>query len=109
MRYSVPETAVLSAAAARTGLSLSAYLGDAGLAVAEHRASSGTDMQRELLTALSQNSGLLRDVISGLDRITDQLNSSGIETEDLEALASYIACVAGHADEAMIPLRRRLS
>ena len=52
VRLSEAELTTMTAAADRRGLALAAYLAQAGMDVAEHRAGSITDLQREALAEL---------------------------------------------------------
>src|SRR6185312_17010867 len=85
----------MSAAAEQAGLAMAAFLGQAGLDAAEHRAVPVPVWQQELLRELARASQLVRGAGANLAR----LNAGDEPGRDLEPAVAY--CMRGH------PARRR--
>ena len=108
MRLSDGELAALSSAAGRAGLALSAYLGQAGMDAAEHRAAPVGDVQREALRELIRAAGQVHKAGVNLNQAVARLNSTGAAGPDLEPAAAYCMKVLGRVDEAATHITRRL-
>lgn len=106
VKLSDAEKALLSEAAARAGLALAAYLSQAALDAAEHRAVPVPVMQREILTELILARGLVRRAGTRLSQAVARLNATGVPGPDLAPAAGYVARVARHVDEAALQIRR---
>jgi len=108
VRLSDGELAALSAAADRAGLALSAYLGQAGMDAAEHRAAPVGEVQREALRELIRAAGLVRRAGVNLNQAVARLNATGAAGPDLEPAAAYCMQVVRQVDEAAMHVSRRL-
>jgi hypothetical protein len=108
VRLSDAELAALSAAADRAGLALSAYLGQAGMDAAEHRAVPVGEVQREALRELIRAAGLVRRAGVNLNQAVARLNATGTAGPDLEPAAAYCMRVVRQVDEAAMHVSRRL-
>jgi hypothetical protein len=105
VRLSEAELTTMTAAADRRELAFAAYLVQAGMDVAEHRAGSITDMQREALAELIAVGQLLRD----LHKATAQRNATSQRGADLSPVsAAYCMQVARRADEAIVMICKSL-
>ena len=102
------ELTTLTVAADRRDLALAAYLAWAGMAVAEHRAGSVTDVQREALAELITVGRLLRRIGTNPDQAAGQPDAAGRPGADLGPAAAYCLQVARRADEAIVMIRRSL-
>jgi hypothetical protein len=108
VRLSDGELAALSAAAGRAGLALSAYLAQAGLDAAEHRAAPVGEVQREALGQLIRAAGQVHRIGVNLNQAVARLNATGAAGPDLEPAAAYCMQVLGRVDEAATHITRRL-
>jgi hypothetical protein len=108
VRLSAAERTTLAAAADRAGLALAASLVRAGMAVAEHRTGSITDLQRDALTELMVVGRLLRRIGTDLNQAVGRQNATGQPGTDLGPAAAYCMQVARRADEAIVLLRKSL-
>jgi len=108
VRLSDGELAALSAAAGRAGLALSAYLAQAGMDAAEHRAAPVETVQREALGELIRAAGLVRRAGVNLNQAVARLNATGTPGPDLEPAAAYCMQVVRQVDEAATHITRRL-
>jgi hypothetical protein len=104
VRLSEAELTTMTAAADRRELALAAYLAQAGMDVAEYRAGSITDLQRDALAELITVGRLLRD----LNRAVTRLNATGQPGADLGPAAANCMQVARCVDEAIVMIRRSL-
>jgi mobilization protein NikA len=109
VKLSAAEKATLSDAAERAGKALAAYLCEAGLDRAEHRAVPVPVMQREMLAELIRVRGLVRRIGVNLNQAVARLNATGEPGLDLGPSVAYCARVLGRVDEAAELVRRRLS
>jgi mobilization protein NikA len=100
-KVSAAEKASLSAAAEQAGLAVAAYLVQAGLDAAEHRAVPVPVFQQEMLRELVRVRGMVRQAVA-------RLNASGEPGPDLEPAAAYCMRAIRHVDEAAMLLSRRL-
>ncbi len=98
----------MSAAAQRAGMALAAYLGEAGMDTAEHRAVPIPKMQRAILAELMRVAGLVSRAETSLNQAVARLNATGEPGPDLEPSAAYLTQVLGHVDQAAEVIRRRL-
>jgi hypothetical protein len=108
VRLSEAELTTLTVAADRRDLALAAFLAWAGMAVAEHRAGSVTDVQREALAELITVGRLLRRLGTDWELAADRPDATGRPGADLGAAAAYCLQVARRADEAIVMIRRSL-
>lgn len=108
MRLSDAELAALAAAADRAGLSVAAYLAQAGQDAAEHRAAPIATVQREALSELIRVAGLVRRAGVNLNQAVARLNATGAPGPDLEPAADYCMRVTRQADEAAMAIQRVL-
>ena len=104
VRLSEAELTTMTTAADRRELALAAYLARAGMDVAEYRAGSITDLQRDALAELITVGRLLRD----LNQAVTRRNAPGQPGADLGPAAAYCMQVARRADEAIVMIRRSL-
>ncbi len=109
VKLSAAEKATLSGAAERAGMALAAWLCEAAMDAAEHRAVPVPKMQREMLAELIRVRGLVRRIGVNLNQAVARLNAAGQPGPDLEPAAAYCARVLGHVDQAADQVRRRLS
>jgi hypothetical protein len=109
VKLSAAERATLAAAADRAGMALAAYLCEAAMDAAEHRAVPVPKVQREILAELLRVRGLVRRIGVNLNQAVARLNATGEPGPDLESAAAYCARVLGHVDQAAEQVRRRLS
>jgi hypothetical protein len=109
VKLSAAEKATLSAAAQRAGMALAAYLCEAAMDAAEHRAVPVPKMQREMLAELIRVRGLVRRIGVNLNQAVARLNATGEPGLDLSPAVAYCTRVLGHVDEAAELIRRRLS
>ena len=86
-KVSAAEKASLSAAAEQAGLAVAAYLVQAGLDTAEHRAVPVPVFQQEMLRELVRVRGMVRQAVA-------RLNASGEPGPDLEPAVAVLH--AGH-------------
>jgi uncharacterized protein (DUF1778 family) len=108
LKLSAAERAVLAAAANRAGLTLAAYIVQAGLDVAEHRTAPVGAVQREMLAELIRIAGMVNRAGANLRQAVSQLSPDGAPGPDLEPAAGYCMRVVRQVDEAAERLRRRL-
>jgi hypothetical protein len=98
----------MRAVADRRDLALAAFLAWAGMAVAEHRAGSVTDVQREALAELISVGRLLRRLgTDSEEAAAGRPDAAGRPVADLGP-AAYCLQVARRADEAIVMIRRSL-
>jgi mobilization protein NikA len=109
VKLSAAERATLAAAADRAGMALAAYLCEAAMDAAEHRAVPVPKAQREILAELIRVRGLVRRAGVNLNQAVARLNAVGQPGADLEPAAAYCVRVLGHVDQAAEQVRRRLS
>jgi hypothetical protein len=109
VKLSAAEKATLSSAADRAGMALAAYVCEAAMDAAEHRAVPVPVMQREMLAELIQVRGLVRRIGVNLNQAVARLNATGQPGVDLGPSAAYCGRVLRHVDEAAELIRRRLS
>ena len=100
-KVSAAEKASLSAAAEQAGLAVAAYLVQAGLDTAEHRAVPVPVFQQEMLRELVRVRGMVRQAVA-------RLNASGEPGPDLGPAVAYCMRAIRHVDEAALLLSRRL-
>jgi len=108
VKLSATEKATMSAAAQRAGMALAAFLGEAGMNTAEHRAVPVPKMQREILVELMRLAGLVSRARTDLNQAVVRLNATGEPGPDLGPSAAYLTRVLGHVDQAAEVIRRRL-
>ena len=108
VRLSEAELATMRAVADRRDLALAAYLVWAGMAFAEHRAGSVTDVQREALAELITVGRLLRRLGTDLEQAAGRPEATARPGADLGPAAAYCLQVARRADEAIVMIRRSL-
>lgn len=96
---------VLAAAAHQAGLTLAAYIVEAGLEKAEHRTAPVGAVQREMIAELFRLVGEVSLIRTNLS----QAVSDGAPGPDLERTAGYCMRVVQRVDEAAQLLRRRLA
>jgi hypothetical protein len=101
VKFTAAEKATLDQAADRTALSLGAYIAEAAMDAAEHRAAPVDSIDRELLGELMRIRGLL-------DQAVAKLNSTGQPGPDLAPAADWVVRVAEHVDDASLAVSRRL-
>jgi predicted molibdopterin-dependent oxidoreductase YjgC len=98
----------MTAAADRRELAFAAYLVQAGMDVAEHRAGSIKDLQRDALAELILVGRLLRRIGTNPNQAAGRRNATGQPGADLGQGAAYCMQVARRADDAIVLLRKRL-
>ncbi len=108
LKLSAAERMVLAAAAHRAGLTLAAYLVQAGMDVAEHRAAPVGAVQREMLADLFRLIGEVNRVRTHLGQAVARLDSDGAPGPDLERAVGYCMRAVQRVDEAAQLVRRRL-
>jgi hypothetical protein len=104
VRLSEAELTTMTAAADRRELALAAFLAQAGMDVADYRAGSITDMQRDALAELIAVGQLLRE----LNQASAGRNATSQPGADLSPAAAYCMQVARRADEAIVMIRKSL-
>ncbi len=109
VKLSAAEKATLAGAADRAGMALAAYLCEAAMDAAEHRAVLVPVLQREMLAELMRVAGLARRIGVNLNQAVARLNATGEPGLDLGPSAAHCTRVLGHIDEAAELIRRRLS
>jgi hypothetical protein len=100
-KLSAAEKASLSAAAERDGLAVAAYLVQAGLDAAEHRAMPIPVFQQEMLRELVRIRGLVHQAAA-------RLHTTDEPGPDPDPTVAYCMRVIRHLDEAALLLSRRL-
>jgi hypothetical protein len=108
VKFTAAEKTALDQAAARTSLSLGAYVGQAAMDAAEHRAAPVDTILRELLLELIRAGNLVRRAGTNLNQAVARLHSTGQPGPDLAPAADRIARVAAHVDDASLAVSRRL-
>jgi hypothetical protein len=108
VRLSDVEKEALEAAAGRSGLALGAFVVQAGLDVAEHRAAPVSAVQREALRELIRLAGLTRRIGVNFNQAVARLNATGESGPELEPAAAYCMRVVRQVDEAATLVRRSL-
>lgn len=109
IRLSDDEQAILEQAAARAGLGLRAYIGQAAVDAAQLRAVPAPVVQRQLLAELIRAGGLVRRAGVNLNQAVAKLNATGQPSPDLAPAAAYCVRVVGHVDQAALLVMRRLA
>ena len=107
LKLSAAERMVLAAAARRAGLTLAAYIVQAGMDVAEHRTAPVGAVQREMLADLFRLIGEVNRVRTNLSQAVTRLNSDGAAGPDLERAVGYCMRVVQRVDDAAQHVRRR--
>ena len=107
-KLSAAEKASMSAAAEQAGLALAAYLVQASLDAAEHRAVPVPVLQQEMLRELAQASRLVGRIETSLNQAVARLNAVGEPGPDLEPAVAYCMRAIRHVDEAALLISRRL-
>jgi hypothetical protein len=100
-KLSAAEKASLSAAAEQDGLAVVAYLVQAGLDAAEHRAMPVPVFQQEMLRELVRVRGMVRQAVI-------RLNAIGEPGPDIEPAVADCRRAIRHVDEAALLVSRRL-
>ena len=108
LKLSAAERMVLAAAAHQAGLTLAAYIVQAGMDVAEHRAAPVGAVQREMLADLYRLTREVNRVRTQLGQAVSEVNSGGAPGPDLERAVGYCMRVVQRVDEAAQLVRRRL-
>jgi uncharacterized protein (DUF1778 family) len=108
VKLSKTEKAILSAAAQRAGMALAAYVCEAAMDAAEHRAVPVPKVHREMLAELFRVADLVRRAGTNLNQAVARLNSTGEPGADLGPSAAYCIRVLEHVDRAAELIRRRL-
>lgn len=108
VKFTAAEKATLEQVADRTGLSLGAYVGQAAMDAAEHRAAPVDNIDRELLGELIRTRGLVGRAGTNLNQAVAKLHSTGQPSLDLAAAADWVVRVAKHVDDASLAVSRRL-
>jgi hypothetical protein len=109
VKFTAAERTALEQAADQVGLSLGAYVGQAAMDAAEHRAAPVDDIYRELLGKLMRLNGLVLSAGSDLNQAVARLNSTGRPGLDLAPAAEWIARVAVEVEEASLAVSRTLN
>jgi hypothetical protein len=109
LKLSAAERMVLAAAAHRVGLTLAAWLVQAGMDVAEYRTVPVGAVQREMLADLYRLIGEVNRVRTHLGQAVARLDSDGAPGPDLERAVGYCMRVVQRVDEAADLVCRRLS
>ena len=99
---------VLAAAAHRAGLTLAAYIVQAGMDVAEHRTAPVGAVQREMLADLFRLIGEVNRVRTHLGQAVSGLDSDGASGPDLERAVGYCMRVVQRIDETAQLVQRRM-
>lgn len=107
VKLSAAERASLSAAAERVGMALAAYIGQAAMDAAEHRAVPVSELQRQMLTELIRVAGLVRRAGVNLNQAVARLNATGQPGGDLKPSAAYCMRVVRQVNEAAELIHRR--
>ena len=108
LKLSAAERMVLATAADRAGLTLAAYIVQAGLDRAEHRTAPVGAVRREMLARLIELTDLVGRIGTSFSQAAARLNSVGAAGSDVESAAGYCMRVVRHVDEAAELVRRRL-
>jgi hypothetical protein len=109
VKFTAAERTALEQAADQVGLSLGAYVGQAAMDAAEHRAAPVDSIYRELLIALMRLNGLVLRAGSNLNQAVARLNSTGQPGLDLAPAAEWIARVAVEVEDASLAVSRTLN
>jgi hypothetical protein len=107
VRLPAAERATLSAAAGRAGMALAAYMCEAAMDAAGHRAVPVPKVQREMLAGLMRVAGLVRRAGTNFNQAVARLNATGRPGPDLEPSAAFCLRAVCQANEAADLLRRR--
>jgi hypothetical protein len=107
VRLSDEEAEVLGAAAGRAGMALAAWLAQAGMDAAEHRALPVPVMLREILAELFRVRGLVRRIGVNLNQAVAKLNATGQQSGDLPRYAEESIRRAARLEAAAEDLRAR--
>lgn len=108
VKLSAAEKASISAAAEQDGLALAAYLGQASLDRAEHRAVPVPVLQQEMLRELARASWLVRRIGANLNQAVARLNATGEPGLDLGPAVADCRRAVRHVDEAALLVSRRM-
>jgi hypothetical protein len=108
IKLTLAERDKAEATAARTGLALAAWIAEAAMDAADHRAISVPKLQREMLAALLEVTEQVRLVSADLSQAVARLDASGVPGPDLEPTARYCARVIRRVEEAAELVSRRL-
>jgi uncharacterized protein (DUF1778 family) len=100
VRLSDVEKQALEEAAGRSGLALGAFVVQAGLNEAEHRAAPVGALQREAVGELIRAAGLVRRIGVNLNQAVTRLNATGEAGPDLAPAAAYCMRAVRRVDEA---------
>ena len=109
VKFTAAEKTTLEQAANRTGLSLAAYVGQAAMDAAEHRAAPVDSIHREVLAELIRAGNLVRRAGTNLNQAVARLHTTGQPGPDLAPAADWIARVAVEVEDASLAVSRRLT
>lgn len=109
VKFTAAEKATLEQDADRRALSLGAFIAEAAMDAAEHRAAPVDSIDREVLGELIRIRGLLGHAGSNLNQAVARLHSTGQPGPDLAPAADWVARVAEHVDDASLAVSRRLT
>jgi hypothetical protein len=108
VKFTAAEKATLDQDADRRVLSLGAFIAEAAMDAAEHRAAPVGSIDREVLVELIRIRGLLGHAGSNLNQAVAKLHSTGHVGLDLAPAADWVARVADHVDDAAAAVSRQL-
>lgn len=108
VKMSKTEKVTISAAARREKVALAAFVCEAALAVAEHRAVPVPKMQRHILRELMRLVDLVSDAEADLNQALTCRNATGDVDPELAWAVAYLTRVLNHVDQAAELIRRRL-
>jgi hypothetical protein len=108
LKLSAAERMVLAAAAHRAGLTLAAYVVQAGMDVAEHRTAPVGAVQREMLADLYRLIGEVNRARTQLGQAVSGLDPDGAAGPELERAVRYCMRAVQRIDEAAQLIQRRL-
>jgi hypothetical protein len=108
VKMSKTEKVTISAEARRDGMALAAFICEAALAVAEHRAVPVPNMQRNILRELIRVADLLSPALTDLNQAAARRNATGEAGPDLTQVVAHLTRVLNHVDQAAELIRRQL-
>jgi hypothetical protein len=107
VKLSATEKTAMTAAAARARMATAAWIGQAAMDAAEHRAVPVPEMYRQMLTELIRVADLVHRARVDLNQAVAALNATGGPGPDLEPSAAYCMRAIRQVNEAAELIRRR--
>jgi hypothetical protein len=108
VRFTVSELAAVHAAAERTGMAASAWVGELAIDAAEHRAMPPGWLHREVMTELVHLRSQIVWVGNNINQIARAINSGIVPDMNLQPLLARLDEVVHSIEEAAEKVRRRM-